>query len=130
MGVLQRIGIAFFLAAIAIINLSNRGLWILSAEILIGYWLILALNPAPDNADGVFSQLGNFSSYIDRSIIAKGHLHGSFKQLGDPEGLFSTLPAMVNVLFGYLAGSWLKQQPSTLWPPNQSASWPDFHFYF
>lgn len=111
MGVLQRIGVAFFLAALAILNLSNRGLWILAGEILIGYWLILTFIPAPDNADGVFSQLGNFSSYVDRSIIAKGHLHGSFKQLGDPEGLFSTLPAMVNVLFGYLTGSWLKKQP-------------------
>ena len=80
MGVLQRIGIAFFLAAIAILNLSTRGIWILAGEILIGYWLILTFIPAPDNADGVFSQLGNFSSYVDRSIIAKGHLHGSFKQ--------------------------------------------------
>ncbi len=111
MGVLQRIGIAFFLASIAVLNLSNRGIWILAGEILVGYWLILALNPAPDNADGVFSQLGNFGSYLDRSIIPKGHLHGSFKQMGDPEGLFSTLPAMVNVLFGYLTGTWLKKQP-------------------
>ncbi len=111
MGVLQRIGVAFFLAAIAILNLSNRGIWILAGEILVGYWLILALSPAPDNADGAFSLLGNFSSYVDRSIIAKGHLHASFKQMGDPEGLFSTLPAVVNVLFGYLTGSWLKRQP-------------------
>ncbi len=111
MGVLQRIGIAFFLAAIAILNLSNRGLWILAGEILVGYWLILALNPAPDNADGGFSLLGNFSAYIDRAIIPKGHLHASFKQMGDPEGLFSTLPAIVNVLFGYLTGTWLKRQP-------------------
>jgi predicted acyltransferase len=111
MGVLQRIGIAFLLSSLAILNLSNRGLWILAGEILLGYWLILALVPAPDHPDGVFSQLGNFSSYLDRSIIAKGHLHGSFNQMGDPEGLFSTLPAMVNVLFGYLTGSWLKKQP-------------------
>jgi predicted acyltransferase len=111
MGVLQRIGIAFFLAAIAILNLSNRGIWILAGEILVGYWLILAFNPAPDNADGGFSLLGNFSAYIDRSIIPKGHLHASFKQMGDPEGLFSTLPAIVNVLFGYLTGTWLKRQP-------------------
>jgi predicted acyltransferase len=113
MGVLQRIGIAYFLAAIAVLKLKDRGLWMLAGAILVGYWLILAFVPAPDNADGVFSLLGNFSSYIDRSIIAKGHLHGSFKQMGDPEGLFSTLPATVNVLFGYLTGIWLKRQPET-----------------
>jgi predicted acyltransferase len=113
MGVLQRIGIAYFLAAIAVLNLKDRGLWIVAGTILVGYWLILTFVPAPDNADGVFSLLGNFSSYVDRSIIAKGHLHGSFKQMGDPEGLFSTLPATVNVLFGYLTGIWLKRQPET-----------------
>lgn len=113
MGVLQRIGIAYFLAAIAVLKLKDRGLWILAGAILVGYWLLLTFVPAPDNADGVFSLLGNFSSYIDRSAIAKGHLHGSFKQMGDPEGLLSTLPATVNVLFGYLTGIWLKRQPET-----------------
>ena len=113
MGVLQRIGIAYLLASIAILNLSKKGIWILAGSVLLYYYFTLAFIPAPDNADGVFSQLGNFSSYVDRLIIPKAHLHSSFKQMGDPEGLFSTLPAMVNVLFGYLTGRWLRTQPET-----------------
>ena len=31
--------------------------------------------------------------------------------MSDPEGLFSTIPAIVNILFGYLTGVWLKRQP-------------------
>lgn len=111
MGVLQRIGIAFYLAAIAILSLSQRGLWILAAEILIGYWLILTFVPALDNGDGVFTKLGNFGSYIDRFLITPAHLHKGSGSMSDPEGLFGTLPAIVNILFGYLTGTWLKRQP-------------------
>jgi predicted acyltransferase len=110
MGVLQRIGVAFFLASIAVLNLSQRGLWILAGEILIGYWLILTFIPAPDHSGGIFSQAGNFGAYIDRSLITPAHLHKGSKYLSDPEGLFGTLPVIVNVLFGYLTGIWLKRQ--------------------
>ncbi len=110
MGVLQRIGIAFLLASIAILNLSERGLWILVGEILIGYWLIINFIPALDNSDGVFTKAGNFAAYIDRLILTPAHLHKGSGSMSDPEGLFGTLPALVNVLFGYLTGAWLRRQ--------------------
>ncbi len=110
MGVLQRIGIAFLLGSIAILLFSERGLWILAAEILIGYWLVMTFIPAFDNADGVFSKFGNFGAYIDRQVLTPAHLHKGSKYLSDPEGLFSTLPSIVNILFGYLTGAWLKRQ--------------------
>jgi predicted acyltransferase len=110
MGVLQRIGIAFFLSSIAILMLSQRGIWILAGTILVGYWLILTFIPALDNSDGVFTQFGNFGSYVDRLIITKAHLHKGSKFMSDPEGLFSTIPAIVSILFGYLTGAWLKRQ--------------------
>jgi predicted acyltransferase len=110
MGVLQRIGIAFCLSSIAILILPERGLWILSATILIGYWLILTFIPALDNADGVFTKFGNFGAYMDRLILTKAHLHKGSSSMSDPEGLFSTIPAIVNILFGYLTGAWLKRQ--------------------
>ncbi len=110
MGVLQRIGIAFLIASIAVLTLSQRGIWILAGGILVGYWLILTFIPALDNPSGVFTKIGNFGSYIDRLIITPAHLHKGSGSLSDPEGLFSTLPAIVNILFGYLTGTWLKRQ--------------------
>jgi predicted acyltransferase len=110
MGVLQRIGVAFLLSSIAIMILSERGIWILAIEILIGYWVILTFAPALDNADGVFTKFGNFGAYIDRLIITPAHLHKGSSSMSDPEGLFSTIPAVVNILFGYLTGAWLKRQ--------------------
>ena len=111
MGVLQRIGIAFFFASMAILTLSHRWLWILAGGILVGYWLTLTFIPALDNADGVFTKLGNFGAYIDRLIITPAHLHKGSGSMSDPEGLFGTLPSIVNILFGYLTCSWLKRQP-------------------
>ena len=111
MGVLQRIGIAFFFASMAILTLSHRGLWFLAGGILVGYWLILTFIPALDNANGVFTKLGNFGAYIDRLIITPAHLHKGSGSMSDPEGLFGTLPSIVNILFGYLTCSWLKRQP-------------------
>jgi predicted acyltransferase len=111
MGVLQRIGIAFLFASIAILMLSERGIWILAGEILIGYWLIITFIPALDNSAGVFTKLGNFGAYIDQLIITPAHLHKGSGSMSDPEGLFSTIPAIVNILFGYLTGAWLKRQP-------------------
>jgi predicted acyltransferase len=110
MGVLQRIGIAFFVSAIAILNLSNRRIWILSGTILIAYWILLTFFPALDNSDGAFSKAGNLAAYIDRAILTTAHLHKGSGSLSDPEGLFSTLPAIVSVLFGFLTGDWLKRQ--------------------
>jgi predicted acyltransferase len=110
MGVLQRIGISFLCASIAVLSLSKRNIWILSIGILVGYWLVLAFIPALDNADGIFTKAGNFGAYIDRLIITPAHLHKGSGYQSDPEGLFGTLPAIASILFGYLTGTWLKIQ--------------------
>jgi predicted acyltransferase len=110
MGVLQRIGIGFFCASIAVLLLPQKKIWMLSIGILVGYWLILAFVPALDNGDGIFSKAGNFGAYIDRLIITPAHLHKGSGYTSDPEGLFGTLPAISSILFGYLTGAWLKIQ--------------------
>ncbi|MBE9207352.1 DUF5009 domain-containing protein [Nostoc sp. LEGE 06077] len=108
MGVLQRISLAYVLAALSVLNLSRRWLWILSAVLLIGYWLAMQFIPVPGFGAGNLIPEGNLGGYIDRIILGK-HIYrsGSF----DPEGLFSTLPAVVTVFLGYFTGDWLRTQP-------------------
>lgn len=101
MGVLQRISLAYFFGAVAVLNLPKRGLWALLAGILIGYWLIMMLA-------GDFTQEGNFAGYIDRLILGQQHIYTEYY---DPEGLFSTIPSVGTVLLGYLTGYWLRDQP-------------------
>lgn len=109
MGVLQRISLAYLLAAIAIINLSRKQLYLLAGLIAIAYWAAMQLIPVPGYAAGNLSPEGNFAAYIDRLILTQQHLWAGKPY--DPEGLFSTLPAAVTVLVGYFTGQWLKQQP-------------------
>jgi predicted acyltransferase len=66
--------------------------------------VLFLLFPAHDlGATDPFSQEGNFASYIDRMIMP-GRLY-----LGnhDPEGLFSTLPAICTALLGMFTGEFM-----------------------
>jgi predicted acyltransferase len=108
MGVLQRIGLAYFISAIAILNLSPRNQKLLAVAVLLGYWAALIVVPVGGYTAGELTPEGNLGGYVDRLILGSQHLYkgGPF----DPEGLLSTLPAVVTVLTGYFTGEWLRVQ--------------------
>ncbi|MBR8833019.1 MAG: acyltransferase family protein [Stigonema ocellatum SAG 48.90 = DSM 106950] len=110
MGVLQRISLTYLLTSVAVLNLPRKGLWILAGVLLIGYWLAMMYVPVPGYGAGVLTRDGNLGAYIDRLIIPKAHLYkgDDFNYLGDPEGLFSTIPAIASVLLGYFTGNWIQ----------------------
>ncbi|MEG3972738.1 heparan-alpha-glucosaminide N-acetyltransferase domain-containing protein [Microcoleus sp. T2B6] len=109
MGVLQRIGLAYFISAIAILNLSPRNQKLLAVALLLGYWGALTVFAVGGYTAGELTPEGNLGGYVDRLILGSQHLYkgGPF----DPEGLLSTLPASVTVLMGYFTGEWLRVQP-------------------
>ncbi|UKO98557.1 acyltransferase family protein [Nostoc sp. UHCC 0870] len=113
MGVLQRISLTYLLASLVVLKLPRPGQWILAGVLLIGYWLAMMYIPVPDYGAAVLTREGNFGAYIDRLIIPKAHLYkgDGFNFMGDPEGLFSTIPAIVSVLAGYFTGDWIRKQP-------------------
>jgi predicted acyltransferase len=113
MGVLQRISLSYLLASLTVLNLPRKGQWILAVILLIGYWLVMMYVPVPNYGTGMLTREGNFGAYIDRLIIPKAHLYAGdgFKNLGDPEGVFSSIPAIVSVLAGYFTGEWIRSQP-------------------
>jgi len=109
MGVLQRIALAYLLASIAVLHLSRRGLRIACGVILLGYWAAMQWVPVPGFGAGNLSPEGNLAAYLDRIVLTPAHLYrGGFF---DPEGLAGTVPSVVTVLLGYLAGEWLKSRP-------------------
>ncbi|BAZ41927.1 hypothetical protein NIES4101_78950 [Calothrix sp. NIES-4101] len=114
MGVLQRISLSYLFASLAALTLPRQGQWILAGVLLVGYWLAMMYVPVPGFGAGILdvnNPGANLAAFIDRSIIPSAHLHASFKNLGDPEGLFSTIPAIVSTMFGYFAGQWILSQP-------------------
>lgn len=113
MGVLQRISLSYLFASLTVLKLPRKGQWILAAVLLLGYWLGMMYLPVPGYGAGVLTREGNLGAYVDRLIIPKAHLYkgDGFNFMGDPEGLFSTIPAIVNVLAGYFTGKWIREQP-------------------
>ncbi|XWU46793.1 MAG: acyltransferase family protein [Dolichospermum sp. UKL202] len=112
MGVLQRIALTYFFASLIVLKLPRKSQWLVAGGLLIAYWLTMMYIPVPDYGAGVLTREGNFGAFIDRLIIPKAHLYkgDGFNFLGDPEGLFSTIPAIVSVLAGYFTGEWIKDK--------------------
>ena len=107
-GVLQRIGLCYFFAAIIVMNTKWRTQAIVLAVILILYWLAMMLIPVPNYGAGDFTAEGCLSSYIDQKLVPGVLYYGH----GDNEGLLSTFPAICTVLLGTLAGHWLRSDRS------------------
>jgi len=103
MGILQRIGLAFGLAGFLCVLLSKRTLMVAAGLILVGYWLALWYF----GGDDPFSKETNLVRQVDLTLLGESHLYKKFGVPFDPEGLLSTIPAAVNVIFGYLTGSWI-----------------------
>jgi predicted acyltransferase len=115
--VLGRIGIAYMFANIIYLYSKEWAQIAWFWFFIIGYYLLLKFTSAPGFAPGDLSPQGNFASYVDRSILP-GKLYVPFPNthinMHDPEGLFSTIPAISTGLLGILAGMQLKN--STLTP--------------
>lgn len=97
LGVLQRIGIAYILASICVLFLNRRGVLTLSVIILVAYWLLL-LSVGAENA---YTLEHNLVRAVDIAVLGESHLWQGKGLAFDPEGLISTLPAVVSVLFGF-----------------------------
>jgi predicted acyltransferase len=99
--VLGRIGLAWMFAALLFTYLKPTICWMIAAVILIGYWLMLWL--IPDSVDP-YSFEGNLVGAIDR-VLLPGIL---YDKIFDPEGLLSTLPAIVTALLGMFTGQLIR----------------------
>lgn len=100
LGVLQRIALCYFFAAALIYYLSRRQLYFAAAGLLLGYWALLFFF-------GDYTLEGNFARTVDLWLFGPAHLYHGEGIAFDPEGLLSTLPAIVNVLAGYLTAHYL-----------------------
>jgi len=109
-GVLQRIALCYFFAALIFSKARARTQAIIAAALLIGYWAIMKLIAAPGYAMGDLTMEGSLASWVDRALLA-GH---TYKPIYDPEGLLSTIPAVATALFGALAGQWLMTRREAL----------------
>ena len=105
--VLGRIGLAWMFAALLFVNFNVRTRAVIAAAILLGYGLLLQFVAAPDaGGAGPLTLEGNIVGYVDR-IVMPSHLLGG--RGFDPEGLLSTLPAIVTAMLGMFTGEFVRR---------------------
>ena len=110
-GVLQRIALCTLVAGPIVVYCNWRQQIVGIAVLYAVYSVLMLWVPVPD-AQGLVSAGAlepgrDAGSFVDRWLM-EGHLWAQSKTW-DPEGLVSTLPAIGNLLLGYLAGRWIDQ---------------------
>ena len=118
MGVLQRIGIAYLIGSLICVSFSQRTVAIMGGVILIGYWLMMKFMSDPTYPFGLHDGtkfLGvenNIVTVFDNWVLGKSHLYKGYDGIPfDPEGLLSTLPAIVTVFLGFFTGKLIDSKP-------------------
>jgi len=116
LGVLQRIGIAYIVAALVAWRSSTRRIAGIVVVLLVGYWMGMTLLPVPgEGAVGAVllnEKAHTLAAWVDRVTLdwsrwGMGNHMWSGSVVFDPEGLLSTIPAIATTLIGLLAGRWL-----------------------
>lgn len=99
LGVLQRIALAYGIAALWVCRFPRRALE--GAGIALGLSVVLAL--AFGHGDP-WSLEGFFGTPVDRALLGPEHLYHGEGVAFDPEGLLSTIAPVAQVLIGYWVG--------------------------
>ncbi|MGR3811112.1 acyltransferase family protein [Jiulongibacter sp. NS-SX5] len=100
-GVLQRIAIVYLIVSLLYRSLSLKMIAFIGLVLLLGYWAAMMLIPVNGEL-GNLEANENVAAMIDR-VFLSGHMWSQSKTW-DPEGLFSTLPAIGTGILGLFAG--------------------------
>jgi len=109
-GVLPRIALCYLFASLLVLKFNKKTVMWIAGGILVGYWVLLA-------STGGFGIEDVLVRKIDLAILGDGHVyHGYRDSMGqriafDPEGLLSTLPAIVTTILGFFTGMLILETP-------------------
>lgn len=110
MGVLQRIALCYGITALLVYYLNKDRILVTGIASLILYWAMLVWFGEPGQE---YSKTGNAVLNIDSLLFGTNHLYQGEGFPFDPEGLLSTLPALFNVICGYLVGNYIQSKGLT-----------------
>ncbi len=105
-GVLQRIAVCYLVAALLFVTTGWRTQAVIAAVALGGYWAALTLIPVPGFGAGDLGKEGNLAAWLDRALLGP-HIW-RIGRVYDPEGILSTVPAIVTTLAGVFTGRWIR----------------------
>jgi predicted acyltransferase len=106
LGTLQRIAICYFFASIIVYYTKTKTAAVISAVTLLLYWLVtILMNPSDP-----FSFEGWFGKTIDFQVLGENHVYRGDGIPFENEGLVSTIPAIIQVITGFMVGDFIRQR--------------------
>lgn len=109
-GVLQRIALCYFFASLIVYFCKTKGAYLVSVIILLFYWFLTSWLGASGDP---YSLSGYFGTAVDMKALGVKHMYSGEGVPFDPEGITSTFPAIVQVIFGYFVGQYIQQKGKT-----------------
>jgi predicted acyltransferase len=110
LGVLQRIALAYCIASLMLYYLKPKTTVIIMILILLLYWPVLLWFGDPTDP---LTMTSNAGLRLDKWLMGDDHLYHGEGIAFEPEGWLSTLPAVGNVVAGFLAGKYIQQKGKT-----------------
>ncbi|HVX49047.1 MAG TPA: heparan-alpha-glucosaminide N-acetyltransferase domain-containing protein [Chitinophagaceae bacterium] len=109
-GVLQRIALGYMFASLMLYFFKTKATVIITILILVAYWPVLMFfgdgpNPLDIHTNAVLK--------LDTWLIGTKHLYMGEGFPFDPEGFLSTLPAIGNVVAGFVVGKYVQEKGKT-----------------
>jgi predicted acyltransferase len=108
LGVLQRLALTYLFTGILFIHLELRGMVIVSAFILVAYWILLTFVPVPDTGLISLTPNSNWHQYIDAQFLPGRKSGGG--GIWDINGILGTFPATVSCMLGVFAAKILQHK--------------------
>jgi predicted acyltransferase len=119
-GILQRIAVCYALCGFLYLSVKERRprdraivFVSISIVLLASYWAMLKLIEVPGIGRGHLDPYGALPAVVDRAVFGAQHLwqwgirtNGNITY--DPEGILSTIPALVPTMVGMVVGEWLQ----------------------
>ena len=101
-GVLQRIALVFLVCGLLFIKTKWKTQAIIGVVLLLLYWFLMTVVPVPGVGPANLEPTTNLGAWLDNLLLG-GHLWRQ-SEVWDPEGLLSTMPAVVTGICGMLTG--------------------------
>jgi predicted acyltransferase len=102
--------LCYCFASLVLHYLGTKGSLIFSVIALFAYWGVMYFFGEPSDP---YSLAGNAVVRLDLWLIGPVNIYKGEGVPFDPEGLLSTLPAVVNVIGGYVAGEYIQKNGNT-----------------
>ncbi len=121
-GVLQRIAVCYLIVSLIFIHTNWKQQTTIGIGLLLLYWLLMVAVPVPGcDVTTIDDKACNLAAWLDRTLLTEAHMWRSAKVF-DPEGILSTIPAIVTTLSGVLTGSWITRSARMPDPGNTDES--------